>query len=159
MAASSTARVSPERLRVWRDFLQTHAVVTRALERELTEDRDLPLTWYDVLVHLEEAGGRLRMQELAEQVVFSRSGVTRLVDRMATAGLVKRERCPEDRRGMFAVLTPSGRRRLRDATSVHLRGVRDHFTAHLTEADVRALRVALGRVLEGDRDATNGARP
>lgn len=153
MAASSTARVSPERLRVWRDFLQAHAVVTRVLERELTEDRDLPLTWYDVLVHLDEADGRLRMQDLAERVVFSRSGVTRLVDRMATAGLVTRERCPEDRRGMFAVITPVGRRRLRDATTVHLRGVRDHFTAPLSEADVRALRGALGRVLAANADA------
>lgn len=141
--------MSPERLSVWRDFLQAHALVTRELERELTQARDLPLAWYDVLVNLNEAGGRLRMQELAERVVFSRSGVTRLVDRMEGAGLVKRERCPEDRRGMFAVLTPVGRRRLRDATSVHLRGVRNHFTAQLTDADVRAMRGALGRVLAG----------
>lgn len=154
MAASSTARVSPERLQAWRDFLQAHAVVTRALERELTEHKDLPLAWYDVLVNLNEAGGRLRMQQLAEHVVFSRSGVTRLVDRMTGAGLVKRERCPDDRRGTFAVLTPAGRRRLRDATSVHLRGVRDHFTAYLTEGDVRALRAALGRVLDGARDGS-----
>jgi DNA-binding MarR family transcriptional regulator len=159
MAPSSTARVSPERLRVWRDFLQAHAVVTRSLERELTDDRDLPLTWYDVLVSLNDAGGRLRMQQLAERVVFSRSGITRLVDRMATAGLVRRERCPDDRRGTFAVLTPLGRRRLRDATSVHLRGVRDHFTAYLTEADVRALRSALGRVLDGERAEPDDPTP
>jgi DNA-binding MarR family transcriptional regulator len=143
-------RVTPERLDAWRAFLQAHASVVGALETELEAERDLPLPWYDVLVSLSDAGGRLRMQDLAERVLFSRSGLTRLVDRMAGAGLVTRERCEDDRRGTFAVLTPTGSARLREAAGVHLRGIHDHFTKHLSDADVRALTAALDKVLRGE---------
>ncbi len=150
--------VSGPRLQVWRDFLRAHALVVGTLEAELEAERNLPLTWYDVLVNLVDAPGqRLRMQELAGRVLFSRSGLTRLVDRMAAAGLVRRERCPEDRRGTFAVLTESGRRCLREATGVHLRGVDAHFTGVLDDTDVEALRRTLAKVLavnerSGDRE-------
>jgi DNA-binding MarR family transcriptional regulator len=143
------------RLAVWRRFLETHAVVVGALEAELLAARDLPLAWYDVLVALSEAPRRrLRMQDLARRVLFSRSGLTRLVDRMVAAGLVVRKRCEDDRRGTFAVLTPAGARVLRDASGVHLRGVRSHFDAHLDDADVDALDRAFTKVLaaEVDRD-------
>jgi DNA-binding MarR family transcriptional regulator len=147
-------RIIRERLAVWREFLETHAVVVGALEAELDAERDLPLAWYDVLVSLSEAPNRrLRMQDLAARVLFSRSGLTRLLDRMVGAGLVRRERCDDDRRGTFAVLTPSGARRLRDASGVHLRGVRDHFDRHLADADVRALHHALRKVLDGEAEA------
>jgi DNA-binding MarR family transcriptional regulator len=108
------------------------------------------LPWYDVLVSLANAGGRLRMQELADRVLFSRSGLTRLVDRMTAAGLVSRERCEDDRRGTFAVLTRGGVARLREAAGVHLRGIHDHFTRHLSDDDVRALTGALVKVLTGE---------
>ena len=89
-------------LRVWRSFLETHSTLIRALEKEMQADQGLPLTWYDVLVHLSEAsGGRLRHQALAKSLLLSRSGITRLVDRMATAGLVRREPCPDDRAGFL----------------------------------------------------------
>jgi len=141
-------------LAVWRRFLEAHALVVGALEAELDEARGLPLAWYDVLVSLHEAPGhRMRMQELAPRVLFSRSGLTRLVDRMVAAGYVDREPCEDDRRGTFAVLTPVGARCLRDATGVHLRGVRDHFTRHLDDADVAALDLALGKVVAGERDS------
>ena len=147
--AAARKRVSPERLAVWRSFLRAHSEVVQTLERELVEERDLPLTWYDVLLNLGEApGGRLRMQDLADQVLFSRSGLTRLVDRMADAGLVKREPCPTDRRGMYAVLTNAGRARLRDAAGVHLRGVNEHFVARLDDDDVAALGQILAKVLD-----------
>ena len=143
--------VSAGRLAAWREFLRAHAVVTSTLSAELEAARDLPLPWYDVLVGLSEApGDRLRMQDLAARVLFSRSGLTRLVDRMVKAGLVARERCEDDRRGTFAVLTAEGRRRLREASGVHLRGVHEHFTSHLTDDDVQALRAALGRVLDAE---------
>lgn len=139
---------------MWREFLETHALVVGALEAELDAERDLPLAWYDVLVSLSEARDRrLRMQDLAARVLFSRSGLTRLLDRMVGAGLVKRVRCDDDRRGTFAVLTASGARRLRDASGVHLRGVRDHFDRHLADSDVRALHHALRKVLDGETDA------
>jgi len=146
-------RIAPERLAVWRQFLEAHAVVVGALEAELDAARGLPLAWYDVLVSLHEAPGRrLRMQDLARRVLFSRSGLTRLVDRMVAAGYVARERCEDDRRGTFAVLTPAGAKCLRGATGVHLRGVRDHFDRHLGDVDIAALRVALGKVLVAEAD-------
>jgi DNA-binding MarR family transcriptional regulator len=150
--------VSPERLEAWRSFLRTHASVVAALGAELEAERDLPLPWYDVLVSLSDAGGRLRMQELADRVLFSRSGLTRLVDRMVAAGLVSRERCEDDRRGTFAVLTTAGARRLREASGVHLRGVHDHFTRHLTDAEVSELRAALDKVLAGEAGETPAPR-
>jgi DNA-binding MarR family transcriptional regulator len=149
-------RVDPERLAVWEQFLRAHAVVTRALEAELVDAQALPLAWYDVLVGLNRApNGRLRMQELAARVMFSRSGLTRLVDRMVDAGLVGREPCPADRRGTYAVITAEGRRRLRAASGVHLRGVYEHFARHLDDENARALGEALGHVVEaaGSDDA------
>jgi len=144
-------RITRERLAVWREFLEAHALVVGALEVELDAERDLPLAWYDVLVSLAEAPDRrLRMQDLAARVLFSRSGLTRLLDRMVTAGLVRRERCDDDRRGTFAVLSAAGARRLKDARGVHLRGVREHFDRHLTDTDVRALHHALRKVLDGE---------
>jgi DNA-binding MarR family transcriptional regulator len=144
---TAPVRLSPERLDAWRGFLRAHAAVVAALGAELEAERDLPLPWYDVLVSLSDCGGRLRMQDLADRVLFSRSGLTRLVDRMAAAGLVERERCEDDRRGTFAVLTEAGARRLRDAAGVHLRGIHDHFTSHLSDADVKALRAVLAKIL------------
>jgi DNA-binding MarR family transcriptional regulator len=147
------ARVDDERLAAWQEFLRAHAAITQALEAELVGAHDLPLAWYDVLVSLNGAPqGRLRMQELARRVMFSRSGLTRLVDRMVHAGLLTREPCPGDRRGTFAVITSEGRKRLRSASGVHLRGVYDHFARHLDDRDVGPLRVALGHVLAGEGD-------
>jgi DNA-binding MarR family transcriptional regulator len=154
VTARTGARIAPERLAVWRRFLEAHALVVGALEAELDEARGLPLAWYDVLVSLREApDGRLRMQDLAERVLFSRSGLTRLVDRMVGAGYVTRERCEDDRRGTFAVLTPAGATTLRDASGVHLRGVQEHFARHLDDDDVAALEVALGKVLDAEAAA------
>ena len=146
-------------LAAWRDLLRAHAVITATLSRELEEARGLPLVQYDVLVQLSEAPeGRLRMQQLADRVLFSRSGLTRLVDRMADQGLVRRERCADDRRGTFAALTPAGRRRLRDAAGVHLRGIHQHFARHLSDADACALHVALRAVLAAEDHASTGDR-
>lgn len=141
--------VAPRRLRAWRLFLEAHAYVIDVLESELRSEHELPLTWYDVLVHLFEAPERrLRMQDLAGAVLLSKSGLTRLVDRMEAAGLVARRDCAADRRGTFAVLTSEGHRRLREVAPTHLRGVREHFTGLLTDREVEALRSALGRIVE-----------
>jgi DNA-binding MarR family transcriptional regulator len=140
---------SAERIAVWRAFLEAHARVTDALDADLRESHDLPLTWYDVLVHLSEApGGRLRMAELASAVLFSRSGLTRLIDRMESRGYVRREPCADDARGMFARLTPAGRAALRRAAPAHLRGVERLFTGRLPDRELRALGAALKRVLD-----------
>jgi DNA-binding MarR family transcriptional regulator len=133
------SRPDPERLAVWRSFLEAHASITRTLADELDAERDLPLHWYDVLLTLHEAGGRLRMQELAGRLVVNKSSLTRVIDRMAEAGYVDREPCLEDGRGQFAVLTREGRDTLRRAAPTHLRGVQQHFAQYLTDSDVVAL--------------------
>ena len=147
-----------ERLRAWRAFLEAHARVTELLERELKQERDLPLAWYDVLVQLVEADGHeLRMQELADAVLLSKSGLTRLVDRMERAGLVARRPCEMDRRGTYARLTEAGVATLRDAAPAHLRGVTAHFGSHLSSDEARLLATALERVVAA-ADSERGAR-
>ncbi|MEP7214759.1 MAG: MarR family transcriptional regulator [Anaerolineaceae bacterium] len=134
----------------WHTFLVAHARVIERLEAELQRERGLPLSWYDVLVQLQEAlGNRLRMTDLAGAVLLSKSGLTRLVDRMHADGLVERRPDPGDRRGTFVQLTPAGLERLRVAAPVHLRGIQQHFGEHLSDADARALASALGKVVNG----------
>lgn len=150
--------IDPEGLRAWRAFLEAHAAVLETLEGELRRECDLPLSWYDVLLHLSEAPGRrLRLQELGRRVLLTQSGISRLVDRMAARGLVAREAVRADRRGTYAVLTPAGRGELRRAAPVHLRGVDRHFLQLLTAEEVRVLGRALGRVLETVRNRRLGA--
>lgn len=141
------APLTPVEMDAWRSFLRAHAKVTRVLDAELTNECELPLGTYEVLIHLSEAPGRrLRMTELADRVLLSRSGLTRLVDRMEREGLLRRESCPTDLRGTNAVLTDAGLDRLRTAAPTHLRGVREHFVDLLTDAELRALASALGRL-------------
>jgi DNA-binding MarR family transcriptional regulator len=141
------ARPDPQRLDAWRAFLRAHAVLTDTLDRELQAERDLPLAWYDVLLNLVEADGhQLRMRDLADRVMLSRSGLTRLVDRMATAGLVSRRPDPDDRRGTLACLTDAGMQTLRRAAPVHLRGVEEHFARHLRDDEVPVVRAAFERI-------------
>ncbi len=138
------------RLGAWRAFLVAHRHLLDRLADELDEERGLPLTWYDVLVNLAEApGGRLRMSELAERVLLSQSGLTRLVDRMASDRLVERARCPTDRRGMFVVMSDAGRSALHEAAPGHLDGVARHFGTHLSDEEARVLRAALERIIDG----------
>lgn len=147
-------RPDPDRLAVWREFLETHSRVLSQLEQELQARHDLDLTWYDVLVQLSEAPEqRLRMLELADAVLLSKSGLSRLVDRMEEAGFVARETCPEDRRGTLACLTPEGRKALRRCAPVHLAGIHEHFTSHLTDAEVEALHSAFSKIREAMTDA------
>ncbi len=124
-----------------------HARLAAALDRELQDERGLSLSSYEVLVHLSEAPERrLRMSELAEKVSLSRSGLTRLVDRLQADGLVERVGCPQDRRGSYAELTPAGVRCLDDAWPVHVRGVREHFLGRLSAEELAVLGSALRRV-------------
>jgi DNA-binding MarR family transcriptional regulator len=146
----------PAQSTAWRSFLEAHAVVTDALARELEEERGLPLPWYDVLVQLSEAPGQeLRMAELARSVLLSKSGLTRLVDRMENAGLVERRPCDADGRGLLAALTPDGRDTLRRAAPVHLRGIEEHFARYLTEAEARTLRSVFAKILRAHETAAD----
>lgn len=140
------SRLSDTEYRAWRGFLRAHSAVVRRLEADLLREHGLPLAWYDVLVQLVEAPEHeLRMTELAERVLVSRSGLTRLVDRMAAQGLVTRRPCESDARGYFAVLTPEGFERLREAAPTHLAGVRDYAIGGLSEDELAELGRLMGR--------------
>lgn len=151
---SMTSRVdatglTPRQLEVWRLFLEAHAHLIEVLGQELEDEQQLPLTWYDVLVQLAEApDGSLRMQDLAEAVLLSRSGLTRLVDRMQRAGLVERRACDTDRRGTFAVMTTTGRAALERCAPTHSRGVREHFADLLDEEELTTLARVLRRIVD-----------
>jgi len=135
------------RLNAWSAFLRAHARVVRTLERELQVEHGMALTDYDVLVQL--AGvkrRRLRMSELADRLLLSRSGVTRLVDRLVADGLVERMTCDDDRRGQWASLTDAGYERLRRASPTHLRGVAEHFLDRLSNDEIAGLERVLSRL-------------
>jgi DNA-binding MarR family transcriptional regulator len=139
-AQSTQARLSPDEQDTWAGFLRTHAQLIRELDEELRREHDLPLSSYDVLVQLSDAPEEgLRMSELAEAVLLSRSGLTRLVDRLEREGLLERHRCPEDARGSYAKLTAAGRERLEEARPTHLGGVRRLFLDRLDPAERRRL--------------------
>ena len=142
---------SQDQISVWRSFLEVHSAVIKALEKELIEDQSFSLTWYDVLTHLSEAhGARMQHQSLAGSRLLSRSGVTRLVDRMADAGLVCRESSPEDRRVSYVVMTQPGRDALDRASPGHMGGIAQHFVQYLEAGDVPLLQGFFSRVLDGE---------
>ncbi len=147
-------------MRAWRGFLRAHSIVMRALDTELSAERNLGLSSYEVLLVLAWAPGRsLRMSELAGRVLLSRSGTTRLVDGLAARGLVERRRCPSDARSYLAVLTDKGLGRLKEAAPVHLRGVREHFSGRLSRAQLEAIAEAMEAITQGRPLLEVGSRP
>jgi DNA-binding MarR family transcriptional regulator len=143
-------------LDTWRTFLQAHATVVRRLEAELEADGQVSLADMDVLIQLSNAqGGRLRMSELADTVLLSRSGMTRRIDRLEAAGLVRRHECAADRRGAFAGITDAGLDRLQRARPTHLRGVEEHFVSRLSDPELDAVRDALIKLIPPDDRRTD----
>ena len=135
------------RLSTWAAFLRAHARVVRELERELQAEQRLALTDNDVLVQLAGADERrLRMSELADRLLLSRSGITRLVDRLVAEGLVERATCDTDRRGQWAALTDAGLDRLRTASPTHLRGVAEHFLDRMSPEELASIEGILRRL-------------
>jgi DNA-binding MarR family transcriptional regulator len=131
----------------WEGFLRTHAALVRELDRELEAGHGLPLHQYEVLLVLARTpGGRARMSELADRVLLSQSGLTRLVDRLERERLVVRERCENDRRGLYARVTDEGLQRLAEARPTHLAGVRARFLDHFDETGLETLAEAWQRV-------------
>jgi DNA-binding MarR family transcriptional regulator len=121
-------------------MLRAHAELTRALDAQLACEHKLPLSSYEVLLFLADAPeGRMRMSDLAESVLLSRSGLTRLVDRLEREGLLKRERCESDARGLFAEITPAGRELFDAARRTHLDGVRALFLDRFSRDELRTL--------------------
>jgi DNA-binding MarR family transcriptional regulator len=138
-------------LLAWRTFLTAHATLIRQLDVELEERESLALSDFDVLAQLHFAGGTLRMRDLADSVLLSRSGMTRRVDRLEAAGFVSRAACETDRRGSMASLTDAGRERLERALPVHVQGISDHFLCHLAPDELATLRTTLAKLLPPDR--------
>ncbi len=146
-----------DRAAAWRALITANALVLEKIERALAEARLPPLGWYDVLLELSGAPvGRLRMHELARAVVLSRSGLTRLVDRLQGAGLLRREPDPADRRGSYAAITEDGRAMLRRMWPVYAAGIAEHFGRHLTDEETRVIASALGRVADAGRARAEG---
>src|SRR3954451_7358118 len=132
----------------WAGFLRAHASLVRELDDELTRAHDLPLSSYDVLVQLATAPeGQMRMSQLADAVLLSRSGLSRLVARLVEQGLVELRECASDGRGALASLTDEGRGRLEDARETHRAGVRGRFLSRLSESQQRQLGAAWRRIL------------
>lgn len=148
------AGVSPRdpRLAGWRSFLTAYSVITRQLDEELREETGLSLFEYAALLQLAEAEGRrMRMSDLASGIVLTRSGVTRLVDRLERDGLVERGQCADDGRGSEALLTPAGLERLRAASKTHLRGIDDYYFSQVSDEDQAVVGRAMEDVIEGLR--------
>jgi DNA-binding MarR family transcriptional regulator len=140
--------LSADGLSAWRRLLTAQARATAAIDRDLQQAGVLPLSWYDVLFALHEAPDNcLRMHQLAAAVVLSRSGLTRLVDRLDKAGFVTRSPCPEDRRGQHAVLTAEGKAALRKTWPVYSKSIREHFARHYSDAEARRISALLGRTI------------
>ena len=127
--------------------MRAHAAVIRRLDDELEAEGGMSLGWYDVLLTLGRAPGRrMRMQELSDAVVLSRSRVSRIVDELEREGYVAREPCGSDRRVIYASITREGRRALRRARTVNVRGIEDHFASVLSGDELETMRCALERV-------------
>ena len=149
MQRVATPGFSETELDAWRGFLRAQSTLLRELDEELTREHGLPLSSYDVLVQLDEAeDGRLRMSHLADAVLLSRSGLTRLVTRLVEQGLIERDECKNDARGSFAVITDEGRERLEEARRTHRAGVRARFFDRLSQRDLQQLARAWGKLLD-----------
>lgn len=151
----SEEHLSEEHLAAWRTFVKAHAMIIDLIERDLMAARRPPLSTYDVLIELYEAPEhRLRMHELAERVVLSRSGLTRLVDRLEAEGLLTRDRCGTDRRGAYAVITEQGVEALHQTWPIYAKGIAEYFAQWLTLEEAQILESSLRRILQSTSKKT-----
>jgi DNA-binding MarR family transcriptional regulator len=142
----SLSSPSPERLGAWRLYFESALALIDVLDAELERDAGMPLRWYDALVHLEETPDGLRMNELAERILYSKSGFTRVVDRLEEAGLVQRVRPDNDRRSILVVLTDEGRTAMEQARRHHRHAIEQHFSRHLSDTDIKTLTRSLEKL-------------
>src|SRR4051795_324202 len=142
----SLSSPSPERLRAWRLYFESALALIDVLDAELERDAGIPMRWYDALVQLEDIPEGLRMNELAERILYSKSGFTRVVDRMGKGGLLRRVRPENDRRSILIVLTDQGRDTMERARSYHRDGIERHFSQHLSAHEVKTLTRALEKI-------------
>jgi DNA-binding MarR family transcriptional regulator len=135
------------RLESWVSFLRAHAAITRQLNADLLADHGLTLSDYEVLLRLSNAeGGMMRRVDLAESVLLTASGITRLLDGLERAGCVEKAACASDARVSYAKLTPAGRRKLREAASTHRTGIEELFTGRFSDDELERLGELLSRL-------------
>jgi DNA-binding MarR family transcriptional regulator len=150
LSAEAPTLLDRTELGAWRGLLRVHSRMTKALDAQLIAAHGISLSSYEVLLFLADApDGRLRMSELADGVLLSRSGLTRLVDRMEREGLLRRERCEDDARGFNAMITPEGRDLFGSARRTHLDGVRELFLSRLSADELRTLAELWEKVAPG----------
>jgi DNA-binding MarR family transcriptional regulator len=153
----SAATPDPRRLEVWDALLRAHSMMVRTLERDLVQLTEMSWAEYDVLTHLNMVPQRrLKMRELAEAVLVTTGGITKLLDRMTRDGLVERVGDPADRRVIYAVLTDVGLKRLRHAAPIHLRGIQEVFASLLHEDEVEPVGNFLERLLDAQEQRAQG---
>jgi DNA-binding MarR family transcriptional regulator len=137
---------TPERLRCWRLYIESALALVDVLDTELQATAGIPQRWYDVLIHLEESPTGIPMTELADQILYSKSGFTRVIDRMEDADLVSRVPRPNDRRSILVTITATGTKTMQRARRYHRDGIERHFSTHLTDTDTKALTHALEKI-------------
>lgn len=148
VAPIGEADLDEAQLAAWRGLVKVHAALVKELDAELEARHGLPLTSYEVLRSLSKAPhGKLRMAELAEHALLSRSGMTRLIDRLEREGMVARSTCDKDGRGCYAVITDRGRAAVGEACATYLAVVRARFVRHFTLDEMQALAGLLARPL------------
>lgn len=134
-------------MQAWRSMLIAHAKLYGVLDTELIENHGITFAEYEVLVHTSESeGGAIRMSALADAVLISRSGLTRRVQHLVASGLLEKRECKEDRRGLFAVLTPVGWEKLRCASRTHVNGVRRHLLSKFTSSELEGFTLAMEKI-------------
>ena len=144
----SARQIAPRKLDAWVAFVYAHARLMDTLGAELDTAAHMPLTTYDILVQLSEAGGSLRHRDLLQHLTVSQPGLSRRVDRLVGSGLVERQPDPSDGRGVIIKLTRTGRAALRSAAHVHMAGIDRVFGAYLTDAEAQVLKGVFNRMLE-----------
>ena len=142
----SLSSPSPKRLRAWRLYLESSLALIDVLDAELQRDAGISQRWYDVLIHTSETANGLRMNELADRILYSKSGLTRVIDRMEDAGFVRRIRREDDRRSILVVLTDDGRAKLEQARRHHRHHLEQHFSRLLADIDIEALTRAFEKI-------------
>src|ERR1044072_4095798 len=145
--------LSKQGLEAWKGILFGHATLVEVIDKEMARANLLPLDWYDALLALELSPcHKLKMSDLAEKVLLSKSGLTRLVDRLEAKGYLRREACRADRRVAYAVLTDDGLKAREASWPTYRAAIQEHFISHLTEQDVEVIGAALIRVSRKHRE-------
>ena len=135
----------------WEITLRTVGGALKVMERDMQDESDLPMTWYDVIINLYFVPGRrLRMQALGDALILTRSGVTRLVDRVEAAGLVRREAAVEDRRGYYAILTEEGAQTVERVQPIHMKSIERNVTQYLDAEECSALYRIMNKIWNGN---------